>query len=91
MCKLELALHPDKSRLICFGRHAAKQREKLGEGKPESSTSSASRTSARGQQMGLIRHRAQDDQEAYASWAAGHQDRVAQDNVTTLSRKPAPG
>jgi hypothetical protein len=31
----ELALHPDKSRLIRFGRYAAKQREKLGEGKPE--------------------------------------------------------
>src|SRR4030095_4981132 len=32
-------------------------------------------------QMGLLRHRAQDDQEAYASQAAGHQDRVAQDNA----------
>src|SRR5262245_20069622 len=31
----ELALHPDKTRLIRFGRHAAKQRAKLGEGKPE--------------------------------------------------------
>jgi hypothetical protein len=31
----ELALHPDKTRLIRFGRYAAKQREKLGEGKPE--------------------------------------------------------
>jgi hypothetical protein len=30
-----LALHSDKTRLIRFGRHAAKQREKLGEGKPE--------------------------------------------------------
>jgi hypothetical protein len=35
MRKFELALHPDKSQLIRFGRHAAKQREKLGEGKPE--------------------------------------------------------
>jgi RNA-directed DNA polymerase len=35
MRKSELALHPDKTRLIRFGRHAAKQREKLGEGKPE--------------------------------------------------------
>jgi hypothetical protein len=32
MCKFELALHPDKTR---FGRNAATQREKLGEGKPE--------------------------------------------------------
>src|SRR6202040_145330 len=31
----ELALHPDKTRLIRFGRHAAKQRERRGEGKPE--------------------------------------------------------
>ncbi len=35
MRKFELALHPDKTQLIRFGRHAAKQREKLGEGKPE--------------------------------------------------------
>src|ERR1035437_380318 len=35
MRKFELALHPDKTRLIRFGRHATKQREKLGEGKPE--------------------------------------------------------
>jgi hypothetical protein len=35
MRKFELALHPDKTRLIHFGRHAAKQREKLGEWKPE--------------------------------------------------------
>lgn len=35
MRKFELALHPDKTRLIRFGRHAAKQREKLGQGKPE--------------------------------------------------------
>ena len=35
MREFELALHPDKTRLIRFGRHAAKQREKLGEGKPE--------------------------------------------------------
>jgi hypothetical protein len=26
MCKFELALHPDKTRLIRFGRHAARQR-----------------------------------------------------------------
>jgi RNA-directed DNA polymerase len=31
----ELALHPDKTRLIRFGRQAAKQRASLGEGKPE--------------------------------------------------------
>jgi reverse transcriptase-like protein len=35
MHQFELALHPDKTRLIRFGRHAAKQREQLGEGKPE--------------------------------------------------------
>ena len=35
MRKFELALHPDKTRLIRFGRQAVKQREKLGEGKPE--------------------------------------------------------
>src|ERR1700720_2079019 len=35
MREYELALHPAKTRLIRFGRHAAKQREELGEGKPE--------------------------------------------------------
>jgi RNA-directed DNA polymerase len=35
MRAFDLALHPDKTRLIRFGRYAAKQREKLGEGKPE--------------------------------------------------------
>jgi RNA-directed DNA polymerase len=33
--EFELALHPAKTRLIRFGRHAAEQREKRGEGKPE--------------------------------------------------------
>jgi hypothetical protein len=47
MRKFELALHPDKSQLIRFGRHAAKQREKLGEGKPETFDFLGSRTSAR--------------------------------------------
>src|SRR6478672_2017612 len=35
MRAFELALHPDKTRLIRFGRHAAKQRQERGEGKPE--------------------------------------------------------
>jgi hypothetical protein len=35
MRKFELALHPAKTRLIRFGRHATKQRETRGEGKPE--------------------------------------------------------
>jgi RNA-directed DNA polymerase len=33
--EFELALHADKTRLIRFGRHAAKQRAMRGEGKPE--------------------------------------------------------
>jgi group II intron reverse transcriptase/maturase len=33
--KFELVLHPDKTRLIRFGRYAAKQRERLAEAKPE--------------------------------------------------------
>jgi hypothetical protein len=35
MRMFELALHPDKTRLIRFGRHAAEQRRRLGQGKPE--------------------------------------------------------
>ena len=34
MRAFELALHPDKTRLIRFGRHAAQQREARGERKP---------------------------------------------------------
>ena len=30
-----LELHPDKTRLIEFGRHAAENRKQRGEGKPE--------------------------------------------------------
>lgn len=35
MRKFGLELHPDKTRLIEFGRYAAERREKHGEGKPE--------------------------------------------------------
>ena len=35
MRAFDLALHPDKTRLIRFGRHTAKQRAERGEGKPE--------------------------------------------------------
>jgi hypothetical protein len=35
MRAFELALHSDKTQLIRFGRYAAKQRERRGEGKPE--------------------------------------------------------
>ena len=45
--KFELALHPAKTRLIRFGRHAAREREKRGRGSRKLSTSSASRISAR--------------------------------------------
>jgi len=34
--KFGLELHPDKTRLIEFGRHAAENRKRRGEGKPES-------------------------------------------------------
>jgi group II intron reverse transcriptase/maturase len=35
LAKFGLELHPDKTRLIEFGRYAAERREKRGEGKPE--------------------------------------------------------
>ena len=35
MRTFELALHPDKTRLIRFGRYAAEDRKRLGQGKPE--------------------------------------------------------
>jgi group II intron reverse transcriptase/maturase len=35
MAAFSLTLHPDKTRLIAFGRHAAAERAKLGLGKPE--------------------------------------------------------
>jgi RNA-directed DNA polymerase len=36
--KFSLELHPDKTRLIRFGRYAAKERRRRGEGKPETFT-----------------------------------------------------
>jgi RNA-directed DNA polymerase len=36
--EFSLTLHPDKTRLIEFGRHAARNREKRGLGKPETFT-----------------------------------------------------
>jgi hypothetical protein len=44
--KFNLELHPEKTRLIEFGRYAAQNRSERGLAKPESSTFSASRTSA---------------------------------------------
>jgi len=38
MAKFGLELHPDKTRLIEFGRYAARDREQRGEGKPETFT-----------------------------------------------------
>ena len=35
LAQFALALHPDKTRLIAFGRHAAGERERRGLGKPE--------------------------------------------------------
>jgi group II intron reverse transcriptase/maturase len=35
MARFALTLHPEKTRLIAFGRHAASDRERLGLGKPE--------------------------------------------------------
>jgi hypothetical protein len=79
MRSFELALHPDKTRLICFGRHAAKQRERRGEGKPQNVRFFGLYPLLHAIiQVGLIRHRAQDDQEAHASQAQGDQDGVAQ-------------
>jgi group II intron reverse transcriptase/maturase len=38
LAKFGLELHPDKTRLIEFGRHAARNRKQRGEGKPETFT-----------------------------------------------------
>ena len=38
LAKFGLELHPDKTRLIEFGRYAARDREQRGEGKPETFT-----------------------------------------------------
>ena len=48
LAKFALTLHPEKTRLITFGRLAAAQRAKLGLGKPETSISLASLISADG-------------------------------------------
>ena len=46
LTKFGLELHPDKTRLIEFGRFAEENRTQRGEGKPETLTSWALRTSA---------------------------------------------
>jgi group II intron reverse transcriptase/maturase len=46
--KFGLELHPAKTRLLEFGRHAAEDRKRNGRGKPENFDFWASRTSARG-------------------------------------------
>jgi RNA-directed DNA polymerase len=69
----ELALHPDKTRLIRFGRHAAKQRASLGEGKPETfDFLGFTHFCTRSGKWGSFVNRAQDRQEAHASQAQGH-------------------
>jgi retron-type reverse transcriptase len=50
--KFGLELHPDKTRLIEFGRHAARNRAARGRGNRRRSISSASRTSARARRTG---------------------------------------
>jgi hypothetical protein len=80
MRAFELALSPDKTRLIRFGRHAAKQRQMRGEGNPKPSTSLASRTSAHGHANGaplsLGARRASN-----SATATGGQGGVAQKNA----------
>jgi RNA-directed DNA polymerase len=44
--RFHLELHPEKTRLIEFGRFASDRRQRRGQGKPEPSTSSACRTGA---------------------------------------------
>ena len=46
LAEYSLSLHPEKTRLIEFGRFAADQRARRGLGKPEPSTSLALRSSA---------------------------------------------
>jgi hypothetical protein len=81
MRQFELALHPDKTRLIRFGRHAAKQRAKLRGGSPKPSTSSISRICTRSREWGSFVVGRKRIKKRTANQAAGHQDRVAQDNA----------
>jgi hypothetical protein len=79
MRAFELALQPDKIRLIRFGRNAAKQREMRGEGEPETfDFLGFTHFCTRSRTRGVICHRAQDHQEADASQAQGNQGGVAQ-------------
>jgi hypothetical protein len=78
MRQFEPALHPDKTRLIRFGRHTAKQRAKLGEGKPETYDFLDFTHSREWGSFVVGRKRIK---KSTANQAAGHQDRVAQDNA----------
>ena len=92
MRAFELTLHPAKTRLIRFGRHAAKQREKRGEGKPETfDFLGFTHFCTRSRKWGSFVIGRKTIKKTDVETAAGDQDGVAQDECTTPSPKPERG
>jgi hypothetical protein len=91
MRQFALALHPNKTRLIRFGRHSAKQRAKLGEGKPESfDFLGFTHFCTRSRKWGSFVIGRQTIKKRTASQAAGDQDRVVQDNARPIAWASSP-
>ena len=79
-----LQLHPEKTRLIEFGRYAAERREKRGEGKPET-FNFLGFTHFCGTTGGNVHHQTQIHRQAYTSQAARHQIAVDETHAREVS------
>jgi len=99
LAKYKLTLHPDKTRLIEFGRYAEENRKKCGEGKPETfdflGFTHVCARSRKGKfivHVRTMRKRLQRSMTGVAQWCRKHRhDRVCQVFcVTGLSSKLAP-
>ena len=71
--KFGLELHPDKTRLIEFGRYAAERRKKRGEGKPETfNFLGFTHICGTSHKNGLLHGTPEDDRQTHGSQAEGN-------------------
>ena len=75
--KFALSLHPDKTRLIEFGRHAADNRKKRGLGKPETFNFLGFTHICGRSRRGVLPAQTEDPPGSDAQQAAGHQRAIA--------------
>jgi RNA-directed DNA polymerase len=77
MKKFDLELHPQKTRLLEFGRFAAQQRQKRGEGKPETFNYLGFTHICGKDTEGAVHGAPADDPKAHAGKAEGDPQRTA--------------